>query len=58
MPVLLHPDDYERWMTGSWDDILAFQRRCFPDELIEMDRTSELWSKRKAAALGERRQAL
>lgn len=48
MPVLLHRDDYDMWLHGSFDDALAFQQRRFPDELIEMDRTSELWVRRKA----------
>lgn len=48
MPVLLHPDEYDSWLNGSFDDALAFQNRCFPDELIEMTRTDELWVKRKA----------
>lgn len=48
MPVLLMPDEYDRWLNGSFDDALAFQQRCFPDELIEMTRTAELWVKRKA----------
>lgn len=49
MPVLLMPDEYERWLHGSPDDVLAFQARCFPDDLIEMTRTDELWVKRKPA---------
>ena len=48
MPVLLMPDEYDQWLHGSFDDIVAFQSRCFPDDLIEMTRTSELWSKRSA----------
>ena len=36
MPVLLHPHEY------------AFQKRCFPDDLIELQPTSELWVKKKA----------
>ncbi|WP_137788066.1 SOS response-associated peptidase family protein [Sphingomonas sp. 3P27F8] len=48
MPVLLHADDYDRWLNGTFDDALAFQNRCFPDDLIEMRRTDELWVKRKA----------
>jgi putative SOS response-associated peptidase YedK len=47
MPVLLHRDEYDRWLHGSFDDVVAFQERCFPDALIEMERTSELWVKRK-----------
>ncbi|MCJ9720115.1 SOS response-associated peptidase family protein [Agrobacterium sp. SHOUNA12C] len=50
MPVLLHRDDYERWMKGSLDDLLALQQRVFPPELMEMERTSEFWVKKKASA--------
>jgi putative SOS response-associated peptidase YedK len=50
MPTLLLPDQYDRWMHGSFEDLLAFQSRCFPDDLIEMERTSEPWVKRKAAS--------
>jgi putative SOS response-associated peptidase YedK len=50
MPVLLMPDEYDRWLNGSFDDAVAFQERCFPDELIEMVRTNEPWVKRKPAA--------
>jgi putative SOS response-associated peptidase YedK len=49
MPVLLQPEEYEQWLHGSIDDIVAFQARCYPDELIEMKRTSEPWSKRVSA---------
>ena len=49
MPVLLHPDEYDRWLHGSLDDVIAFRDRCFPDELIEMNRTNELWSRRRPA---------
>jgi hypothetical protein len=37
------------WVHGSYDDALTFQPRCFPDRLISMERTSELWVKRKAS---------
>jgi putative SOS response-associated peptidase YedK len=47
MPVLLMPDDYESWLGGSFDDALAFQLRYFPDDLIEITRTDELWYKLK-----------
>lgn len=52
MPVLLHADEYDQWLHGGLDEALAFQERCFPDELIEMVRTSELWSKRAAPTEG------
>jgi Epoxide hydrolase N terminus len=29
-------------------DLLTFQKRCFPNELIDIDRTPESWVKRKA----------
>ena len=45
MPVLLHQDEYDQWLNGSFDEALAFQLRCYPDELIEMTRTGELWIK-------------
>jgi len=50
MPVLLMPDEYDRWLNGSFDDLLGFQNRCFPDDLIEMRRTDELWSRTSKAA--------
>lgn len=49
MPVLLMPDEYDRWLNGSFEDVVGFQERCSPDDLIEMQRTSELWVKRKPA---------
>jgi hypothetical protein len=49
MPVLLHRDDHDRWLHGSFDDVLGFQARCFPEDLIVMERTDEPWMKRKAA---------
>lgn len=50
MPVLLMPDEYDRWLNGTFDDALAFQARCLPDDLIETTRTDELWVKRKPSA--------
>lgn len=49
MPVLLLPEEYDAWLHGSFEDALAFQERCFPDELIVMERTNEPWSKPRAA---------
>ena len=48
MPVLLHEEDYDVWLRGSLEDALGFQGRCFPDELTVMDRTGELWFRRKS----------
>lgn len=49
MPVLLMPDDYDRWLHGNLEDVIAFQHRVFPDALIEMRRTNDLWVRRKTA---------
>lgn len=46
MPVLLMPDEYGRWLNGSFEDALSFQARCFPDDLITVDRTTQPWSTR------------
>jgi len=48
MPVLLHAEDYEQWLHGSLDEAVALQNRCFPDKLITIDRTTDLWVKRHA----------
>ena len=53
MPVLLHRDDYARWLHGSLDDVIAFRDRIFPPEAIEMNRTAELWSRRKATGVAD-----
>lgn len=53
MPVLLHVYDHERWMHGSFDDILDLQKRVYPTDLITIDRTPEPWVKRKAKAATE-----
>ena len=52
MPVLLLEEDYNVWLRGSLDDVMAFQGRCFPDELIEMERTAEPWIRRRPPADG------
>lgn len=43
MPVLLHPSEWELWLHGGFDDAVAFQERVFPDDLIEINRTADLW---------------
>jgi len=48
MPVLLHADEYDQWLRGGFNEAIAFKERCFPDELIEMVRTSEPWVQRRA----------
>jgi len=47
MPVVLQPDEYDQWLNGSFDHALRFHDRYYPDDPIEMMRTSELWVKRR-----------
>ena len=42
MPVLLHADDYQKWLNGSLDDLLTIQSRVFPGERMAIERTAEL----------------
>jgi len=49
MPVLLHEEDYDLWLRGSLEDVVGFQERCFPDELTTIERTGDLWFRRKSA---------
>lgn len=46
MPVLLQADEWDLWLQGSFDEVCALQARCYPDERIEIERTSEPWAKR------------
>jgi putative SOS response-associated peptidase YedK len=48
MPVLLHTEDYDRWLHGTLDDVVTFQDSCFPDELTTIERTAETWRRRAA----------
>ena len=50
-PLLRLFFNLELWRT--FEDLLAFQERSFPDDLIEMDRTRELWVPRKAKVAAE-----
>lgn len=47
MPVVLQRDEYDQWMRGSFDEILALQKRVFPPNEIVIERTDELWVRRK-----------
>lgn len=53
MPVLLLPHEHDRWLRGSFDELLAFQERRFPDALIEIVRTSDLWVPKRTPAAAE-----
>lgn len=47
MPVFLFENEWDRWLNGSFEDLLAFQEREFPNDLIEMERTSQPWVSKK-----------
>jgi putative SOS response-associated peptidase YedK len=40
MPLILEPED--------WPVLMAFQKRCFPHEMIEINRTMNPWVRPKA----------
>jgi len=48
MPVLLHEDEYDQWLRGSIEDVRAFQARCFPAELMIVERTADPWIAKRA----------
>lgn len=44
MPVLLSPNEYNRWFDGSIEDVIAFQfRPPLPAGRLHIDSTDELW---------------
>ncbi|MCQ1855365.1 SOS response-associated peptidase family protein [Neorhizobium galegae] len=44
MPVLLKPDEYDRWLHGSIQDVIAFQfREPMPSEDFEILHTRDRW---------------
>ncbi len=44
MPVLLKPDEYDRWLHGSIQDVIAFQfRDPMPSEDFEILHTRDRW---------------
>lgn len=48
MPVLLQPYEFDQWLRGSFEDLVAFQQRSFPNELIEITPTKDLWVPKRA----------
>jgi putative SOS response-associated peptidase YedK len=46
MPVLLRSDEWDVWLHGDFEQVCALQARCYPDERIVIERTTEPWSKR------------
>lgn len=50
MPVLLEPEDYQRWLHGPIEDVIAFQFRPFPAERLVKRVTDDLWVALKCTA--------
>lgn len=48
MPVLLYEEELDLWLKGSLDDVMQLQGRCFPDELIAVERTSDPWFRKSS----------
>ena len=55
MPVLLLPDEFDQWLHGSFDELVALQRRSFPNELIEIESNSGAVGAQKASRTRRRR---
>ncbi|MDR6670193.1 SOS response-associated peptidase family protein [Rhizobium sp. 1399] len=53
MPVLLHADEYDLWLHGSLGDLLALQERKYPAASMLMERTNDLWVKKKSTGTEE-----
>lgn len=49
MPTLLYPHEYEQWLYGPIEDVIAFQFRKYPDEDLVVEETAERWAPRKPA---------
>jgi len=48
-PVLVDPAEYETWLNGTLDDVIAFRNRIYLPAAVTMRRADELWLKRKPA---------
>lgn len=43
-PIILAPDEYDRWLTAPIEDVIAIQfRKPFPAARMAMERSDELW---------------
>lgn len=45
MPVIVRPEHYNLWMLGSPEDAMGLVQTC--DDTLHIDRTPELWFKKK-----------
>lgn len=52
-PVILDPEDWERWLTAPLDQLYQFDRP-YPASGLSVDRTDKPWFQRKAAPAPDR----
>lgn len=51
MPVILGPDEYDRWLHGSIQDVIGFQFRAPVDaDRMTIEHTADLWKSGKVPA--------
>lgn len=53
MPVFILPEERQRFLHGTMEDLLYFQNRVFPAGLLKFDRTPELWIKKRSKVVDE-----
>jgi putative SOS response-associated peptidase YedK len=59
MPVILMPEDYERWLTGSIQDVIGFQFGApISAERMVIERTEDAWRSGKLPATAQPQLAL
>ena len=51
MPVLLHANEWEHWLTCSIQDVIALQYRTYPADNLGITPTDEAWIPRNAAPM-------
>lgn len=50
MPVILHRDEWDAWLHGSFEECCGFQDRSFPVGLLQMEKTDQFWNRNSKAA--------
>jgi putative SOS response-associated peptidase YedK len=54
MPVLLHTEEWDQWLTCGIQEVLRFQFREYPADRLEIFPTDEPWIPRNAAPIRSR----
>ena len=48
MPVILHPDDHDAWLSAPAEEAMALVRK-YPSDRLTVERTAEPWFKKRSA---------